>query len=88
MEQSNKPCSSCPDLPDRITIIKTVSKHLTEGHLGLAEMYQQLANEMKDPEEKLQFQKAADTQRELANQSSFVTVPDVDEGGIKTEKTP
>ena len=69
----------CGPVTDRITLVTKMSKMLSQGHTGLASIYDSIAKDMEREENKAAFTKAAENQRRLAEESGYVTALDVPE---------
>lgn len=66
----------CGPIQDRIDLIKQVGRGLRDGHFGIAELYDKIAEDIEDPTEKKQFTEKAKWHRDVGNKALEVLVPD------------
>lgn len=67
-------CNSCGSVKSKVDIVRQASLAMVEGHLGLARVYREIANDVPESE-KQAFLLEAHKQEMLARETGNIVVP-------------
>ena len=71
----------CGPVKDRVELIKTVSRNLHLGHMGVAKLYSEIAKDIEDPKERKLYIESSRMHLFMAEESLLVVQPDEGDDG-------